>query len=29
LMGHTNISTTNVYLELNPKEALDKYEEVF
>jgi len=29
LMGHTNISTTNVYLELNPKEAIDKYKEVF
>ena len=29
LMGHSNISTTNVYLELNPKEALEKYEELF
>lgn len=29
LMGHTNISTTNVYLELNPKEALKSYEELF
>ena len=29
LMGHSNISTTNVYLELNPKEALAKYQEVF
>jgi len=29
LMGHSNISTTNVYLELNPKEALKSYEEYF
>ena len=29
LMGHSNISTTNVYLELNPTEALNKYEELF
>lgn len=29
LMGHTNISTTNVYLELNPKAALESYEELF
>jgi len=29
MMGHTNISTTNVYLELNPKEALRSYEELF
>jgi integrase/recombinase XerD len=29
LMGHTNISTTNVYLEMNPKEALKSYEEMF
>lgn len=29
LMGHTNISTTNVYLESNPKEALKSYEELF
>ena len=29
LMGHSNISTTNVYLELNPTEALTKYEELF
>jgi len=28
-MGHSNISTTNVYLELNPKEALNSYEELF
>jgi integrase len=29
MMGHTNISTTNVYLELNPTEALKSYEERF
>jgi len=29
LMGHSNISTTNVYLEANPKEALKSYEELF
>jgi integrase/recombinase XerD len=29
LMGHSNISTTNVYLELNPKQALKSYEEYF
>jgi len=29
LMGHTNISTTNVYLELNPMEALKSYEDLF
>ncbi len=29
LMGHTNISTTNVYLEANPKDALKSYEELF
>lgn len=29
LMGHSNISTTNVYLELNPKDALKSYEELF
>lgn len=29
LMGHTNISTTNVYLESNPKDALKSYEELF
>ncbi len=29
LMGHSNISTTNVYLEANPKEALRWYEEEF
>lgn len=29
LMGHSNISTTNVYLEMNPKDALKSYEELF
>lgn len=29
LMGHSNISTTNIYLEANPKEALKFYEEEF
>jgi integrase len=29
MMGHTNISTTNVYLEMNPTEALKAYEELF
>jgi integrase/recombinase XerD len=29
LMGHSNISTTNVYLELNPTEALKSYENLF
>ena len=29
LMGHSNISTTNVYLELNPKDAIKSYEDLF
>ena len=29
LLGHANISTTNVYLELNPKEAIKVYEGLF
>jgi len=29
LMGHTNISTTNIYLIANPKDALKSYEELF
>lgn len=29
LLGHSNISTTNVYLEMNPKEALKSYEDLF
>ncbi len=29
LMGHSNISVTNVYLELNPKDALKSYEDLF
>jgi integrase len=29
LMGHTNIATTNVYMHVNPKIALDRYKEIF
>ena len=29
LMGHSNISTTNVYLEANPEDALKSYEKLF
>jgi len=29
LLGHSNISTTNVYLESNPKAALKSYEDLF
>ena len=29
LMGHSNISTTNVYLTANPKDALKSYEDLF
>jgi len=29
LMGHASISTTNVYLEANPMEALKSYEDKF
>ena len=29
LMGHSNISTTNVYLEMNPRLAIKSYEEYF
>lgn len=29
LMGHSNIATTNIYLEANPKEALKDYEKMF
>ena len=29
LMGHSNISTTSIYLAANPKEALKSYEELF
>lgn len=29
LMGHSNISTTNVYLEMNPNQALKSVEELF
>lgn len=28
-MGHSRLDTTGVYLHVNPKEAIDKYEEVF
>ena len=29
LLGHTNISTTSIYLKASPTEALKKYEELF
>lgn len=29
MMGHSNISTTNVYLESNPKDALKSYQDFF
>jgi len=29
LMGHSNISTTNIYLVANPEKALDDYERLF
>jgi len=29
LMGHTNIATTSVYLDVNPKDAIKSYEELF
>lgn len=29
ILGHTNISTTNVYLEMNPSQALKEYEDLF
>jgi len=29
LLGHSNISTTNIYSHTNPKERLEKYEELF
>ncbi len=29
LMGHENISTTNIYLRMNPKDAIKSYEEYF
>lgn len=28
-MGHSNVSTTSIYLHTEPKEALGKYEELF
>jgi len=29
LMGHANISTTNIYLEANPKKAITNYQDLF
>lgn len=29
MMGHANVATTNVYLEMNPKDALKSYEDLF
>jgi len=29
LLGHENISTTNIYLRMNPKDAIKSYEEYF
>ena len=29
LMGHENISTTNIYLRMNPRDALKSYQEFF
>ena len=29
LMGHSDISTTNVYIGMNPKKALDEYQRLF
>jgi len=29
LLGHSNLSTTSVYLQSNPKEALDSFEKLF
>lgn len=29
LMGHTNIATTDIYNQLNPKVALDSYKDLF
>lgn len=29
LLGHENIQTTSIYLKINPKDALDKYEELW
>jgi integrase len=29
LLGHSNVATTNVYLEMNPKDALKSYQELF
>lgn len=29
LMGHANVSTTNIYVSMNPKKALKSYEDLF
>ena len=29
LLGHSNISVTNIYLNANPKDALDSYQDLF
>lgn len=29
LMGHSSVGTTNVYIQANPKDAIDKYNEIF
>jgi len=29
LLGHESIATTSIYLKINPKEALEKYEELW
>jgi site-specific recombinase XerD len=29
LLGHNDISTTSIYLKINPKEALDNYEKLW
>jgi integrase len=29
LLGHENISTTNIYTKINPKDALDNYEKMW
>ncbi len=29
LLGHANISTTNIYLEVNPKKSIENYQEMF
>jgi len=29
LLGHSNVSTTSIYIRANPKDALESYEELF